>query len=76
MLEQNPQFNKRKDWTSDQWDQWKLGVKNEERAKLSTVSGFGSSVVKNRSDNIGKASVVWTKRANAKARKARVGFKF
>lgn len=40
LLEDNPKYNRRKDWTDEQWNVWKTEKKKSEKEKARTVAGF------------------------------------
>jgi hypothetical protein len=68
-LKANPQFNKRADWSSAQWDEWKLASKAEQKSKAMASSTFSDLFIKNLSQNNKLATPVLNKAARPKGKK-------
>jgi hypothetical protein len=45
LLDDNPQYNTRANWTASQWLKWRADDKNAMRQKLMTVNGFSSRLM-------------------------------
>lgn len=55
LLEENPQYNLRGNWTDQQWDEWKDRRKIEQREKLATIGGFTALYDSHVQQNKGKS---------------------
>jgi hypothetical protein len=47
LLAANPLYNRRANWTDEQWDDWKAGKKSSERSKLRGWGNIASLVDQN-----------------------------
>lgn len=64
LLAKNPEYDRRRDWTDEQWDSWKAEKKAKEIAKLSAWGKGGDILEKHRSANrAGAAKFTATRRA-------------
>lgn len=70
LLAENPQYNKRADWTDEQWDAWKLDKKKAEIAKIRGYKSGGAAYDKYLSSNNAKATQFKSARQSYWRRKA------
>src|SRR5690606_23218051 len=64
MLAENPAYNRRANWTNEQWDQWKVELKKTQTEKLRKWKN--GAIEKHKSSNIAKAAQFARKRTSAK----------